>query len=71
MKDKNHFSLLHLPASLFVRLDSRNNNAEGGGSNTDFAPVVWLPFPMAPNATFWLSFLSVHCLALNIFLPGL
>lgn len=26
---------------------------------------------MAPNATFWLSFLLVHCLALNIFLHGL
>lgn len=68
---KNQFSSLHLPVSLFVHLDSRNSNAEGGGSNTDFAPVVWLPFPMAPNATFWLSFLLVHCLVLNIFLHGL
>ena len=40
MKDKNHFSSLHLPASLFVGLDSRNSNAEGGGNNTDFALVV-------------------------------
>lgn len=40
MKDKNYFFLLYFLVFLFMGLDSRNSNVEGGGNNIDFVFVV-------------------------------